>query len=52
MEFTLKLNEQEAQQVLNTLIKEPYFEVVDVINTIQQQAVEQRKSIENTGIKD
>ena len=44
MEFNLKLSEQEAQQVLNALIKEPYFEVVDVINKIQQQASEQMES--------
>ncbi len=41
MEFTLKLNEIEAQKVLNALVKEPYGEVVDVINKIQQQASEQ-----------
>lgn len=46
LEFTLKLNEQEAQQVLNALIKEPYGEVVDVINNIQKQAVEQRQNQE------
>jgi hypothetical protein len=43
MEFLLKLSEQEAQKVLDALVKEPYAEVVDVINNIQQQAVEQRQ---------
>lgn len=43
MEFTFKLTEQEAQKVLNALVQEPYIEVVDVINKIQQQAVEQRQ---------
>jgi hypothetical protein len=43
MDFTFKLNEQEAQIMLNALTKEPYGLVVDVINKIQQQAIEQRK---------
>jgi hypothetical protein len=43
MDFNFKLSEQEAQKVLNALAKEPYGEVVDVINKIQQQAVEQRE---------
>lgn len=46
MEFNLKLNEQEAQKVLDALVKQPYAEVVDVIDKIQQQAVEQRKESE------
>lgn len=41
MELTLKLSEQEAQLVLDALVKEPYISVVDVINKIQQQASEQ-----------
>lgn len=41
MELILKLTEQEAQKVLNALIKEPYVEVVDVINNIQLQASDQ-----------
>lgn len=41
MELTLKLTDQEAQTVLNALVKEPYLTVVDVINKIQQQASEQ-----------
>ncbi len=44
MEFILKLSEEEAQIVLNALVKEPYREVVEVINNIQQQAVEQREN--------
>jgi hypothetical protein len=43
MELTFKLSEQEAQVVLNALVKEPYITVVDVINKIQQQANEQIK---------
>jgi hypothetical protein len=41
MELTLKLTEQEAQIVLNALVKEPYLTVVDVVNKIQTQAGEQ-----------
>lgn len=41
MELTLKLTEQEAQTVLNALVKEPYLSVVEVVNKIQQQASEQ-----------
>jgi hypothetical protein len=44
MEFNFKLNEQEAQLMLNALTKEPYGLVVDVINKIQQQASEQMKN--------
>lgn len=46
MEFTFKLNEQEAQIVLNALTKEPYGLVVNVVNNIQSQAIEQRKTKE------
>lgn len=46
MEFNFKLSEQEAQIVLNALIKEPYGSVVDVVNNIQHQAIEQRKALE------
>lgn len=41
MEFNFKLTEKEAQIILNALIKEPYVEVVDLINKIQAQASEQ-----------
>ncbi|MDA1558304.1 hypothetical protein PDK45_25585 [Bacillus cereus] len=41
MELTFKLTEQEAQKVLNALVKESYIEVVDVVNKIQMQASEQ-----------
>lgn len=40
-EFTFKLSESEAQLILNVLSKEPYIEVVDVINSIQIQANKQ-----------
>lgn len=43
MDLTFKLTEQEAQIVLDALVKEPYVTVVDVINKIQQQANEQMK---------
>lgn len=48
MEFTFKLNEQEAQIILNALIKEPYGVVVDIISNIQLQAIEQRKRQETS----
>ena len=37
----LNLTEEQAQKVLNALVKEPYIDVVDTINAIQQQASEQ-----------
>ena len=43
MEFNFKLSEQEAQIVLNALTKEPYGLVIDVVNSLQSQAIEQRK---------
>lgn len=46
MGLTLKLTEQEAQIVLNALVKEPYSVVVDVVNKIQLQATEQMKQEE------
>lgn len=44
IEFTFTLTEEEAQKVLNALIKEPYGLVVDVVEKIQKQAIEQRES--------
>lgn len=41
MELTLKLSQVEAQNILNVLAKEPYIQVVDLINKIQEQASEQ-----------
>lgn len=43
MELIFKLNEQEAQIILNALTREPYITVVDVVNKLQQQASEQMK---------
>ena len=43
MELTFKLTQEEAQSILNVLVKEPYASVVDVINKIQLQASEQMK---------
>lgn len=48
MEITFKFTEQEAQQVLNSLIKEPYMTVVDIINKMQTQASEQMKPKEQS----
>ncbi|MEC0275467.1 hypothetical protein [Peribacillus frigoritolerans] len=47
MELTFKLSKQEAQTVLNSLSKEPYIEVVSVINNIQLQANEQMNQEES-----
>lgn len=46
MEFTFKLSEKDAQIILNALIKQPYIEVVDVINKVQEQASEQMQMVE------
>lgn len=43
MIFEFKLTEQEAQIVLDSLVKQPYVYVVQIINNIQQQAGEQMK---------
>lgn len=39
--FIFELTEQQAQKVLNALVKEPYGEVVEVIGIVQRQATEQ-----------
>lgn len=49
MKFNIQLTEDEAQKVLNILVKEPYVEVVDVINKIQKQASEQRNKKPHNG---
>lgn len=49
MKYTFVLTEEEAQKVLNSLLKEPYIDVVDVINNIQKQAVEQKQKATNNG---
>lgn len=49
MEFTLKLNEQDTQKVLNAIAKEPLHEVIDVFNKIQLQASEQLSGGESNG---
>jgi len=43
MIFNLKLSEDEAQKVLDSLAKEPYIDVVNLIENIQSQAIEQRQ---------
>lgn len=44
MVLKFELEEQEAQKILNILAKEPYVDVVDIINKIQSQASEQMKT--------
>lgn len=47
--LTFKLTEEEAQKVLDALVKEPYIKVVKIINKIQYQAslqLNQEDSIE------
>lgn len=39
--YKFELTEQEANKVLFALSKEPYIEVVDIINKIHEQANEQ-----------
>lgn len=43
MNFKFELTEQEAQIILNALVKEPYIQVVEVVNKIQEQASKQIK---------
>lgn len=44
MTFVFELSEEQAQKVLNALVKEPYGEVAGVVEAIQRQAIEQRQS--------
>jgi hypothetical protein len=48
MNFIFTLAEQEAQIVLDALMQQPYGLVVEVINKIQQQAIDQRQEAEKT----
>ena len=43
MDFNFILSESESQKVLESLVKEPYFEVVELIEKIQNQAIKQRQ---------
>lgn len=43
MEFTFKLTDKEAQTIMNSLAKEPYHLVFELINKFQTQASEQMK---------
>ena len=43
MKFVFELSEEQAQKVLNALVKEPYGEVAGVVEAIQRQAIEQRQ---------
>ena len=42
--INLELTQDEAQIILNALIKEPYSIVFELINSIQEQASEQIKN--------
>lgn len=44
MKFVFELSEEQAQKVLNALVKEPYAEVAEVVEMIQRQAIEQRQA--------
>lgn len=39
--ITLELTKEEAQIILNTLVKEPYLQVYELIDNIQNQSSEQ-----------
>lgn len=39
--ITLELTEDEAQMILNALVKEPYLQVYELIEKIQKQSSEQ-----------
>ena len=39
--ITLELTKEEAQIVLNALVKEPYLQVYELIDNIQNQSSEQ-----------
>lgn len=43
MDFKFLLNEQEAQKILDVLVKEPYGEVFKLVDKIQNQAFEQKQ---------
>ena len=40
-EYTFKLNEQEANYILNLLAKKPFYQVQNLIQKMQKQAIEQ-----------
>lgn len=44
MDFTFGLTEEEANKVVDALGKEPYYEVVHLINKLNEQAYEQRQT--------
>lgn len=39
--ITLELSKDEAQMILNALVKEPYLQVYELIDNIQKQSSEQ-----------
>lgn len=42
--FNFELTEEEAQKIYESLMQEPYKEVVDLINKLNSQAHRQRNS--------
>lgn len=42
--INLELTQDEAQIILNALVKEPYLQVYELIDNIQKQSSEQMKS--------
>ena len=49
MDYTLKLTVQEINQLLQTLAKEPYIDVFEIISKIQTQVNEQLDKVETNG---
>ena len=41
MNYTYIFDEKESQIILNALVKQPYIEVVEIINKLQEQAKKQ-----------
>ena len=41
MVLKFEFTEQEAQAILNALVKEPYVQVADLVNKVRQQAEKQ-----------
>ena len=46
--FKFELTEQETQQILNIIAKEPLGEVIELFNKIQSQASEQMNKEDET----
>lgn len=50
-EIMLVLSIQKINLILDILCKQPYIQVIDIIETIQQQSNNQLKKIENKGVE-